>query len=359
MIHIIRNLRNLLIMICVGFFLPIISFAQAPNPTNIVNRLVMDYKLNENIPGVAVALYYNNKAYFYNFGVANRFTQQPVTRNTIFEIGSMTKAFTATLLAEQVLAGKIALNAPVVNYLPPYVKRVNGALNQVTLQELATHTSGLPSVPPGLELRERAYYNERDLMNFVAYWQPRVPIGTQYSYSNIGFGLLGYALEQVTGHSYAQLLQKNIFNPLGMQNSSLNYPVNQNLYAQGYNKFGRPAMRWPKNAWPAGGAIRSTAADMCKFLEANLSVTSSGASPQLIRAMQFAQKGIFPTGVFIQGLAWANMPNGIIRKDGGTSGFSSYIALLPNQHMGIVILTNKSQVHPAHLAAQILFQLRQ
>jgi beta-lactamase class C len=342
-----------------------IALAKAPapatttNPGTTVNKLVTTFMTNQNIPGIAVALYYQNKTYLYNYGITNLTTQRAVTSDTIFELGSVTKVFTATLLAKQILADKMALKDKVTQYLPTNVKNSNGPINQVTLQELATHTSGLPSVPPGLQLRDRPSYSKTALMDFVAHWQPDVTIGSEYSYSNIGFGLLGYALETVSKQSYAQLLQSNIFDPLGMRSSSLNNPIDESRYADGYNQMGQKAIHWPKNAWPAGGAIRSTATDMLKFLQANLGIATSGASPQLIQAMKFAQKGIYQTDNFNQGLAWSVNQNGFVVKGGGTAGFSSFIALFPGKRMGVVVLTNKTGVKPGKLANQILLQLSQ
>jgi CubicO group peptidase (beta-lactamase class C family) len=111
---------------------------------------------------------------------------------------------------------------------------------------------------------------------------------------------------------------------------------------------------WFVRAWPAAGAIRSTAADMGKFLEANLGVASSGASPLLRNAMKFAQKGYFQTPKFMQGLAWVDYSNGLVTKDGSTDGASSYIALDPAKQIGVVVLTNKTHLPVGRPAEAIL-----
>lgn len=351
-----RNLWLKITIVSLWLFLPFQCLAQTTDPSSIINNAIQPYMAQNGIPGVAVALYYHNQAYFYNFGVSDRSTQQPVTSNTIFEIGSITKVFTATLLAEQILNHKMNLNDPVVNYLPPQVKNANGAINQVTLEELATHTSGLPRIPPGLTLAERAGYTKDDLMNYISTWQPDGPVGSGYSYSNIGFGLIGDALEGLTGQSYSVLLQQDILNPLGMTSSSIDDAVDPSRYATGYDEDGEQTMHWPTNAWAAGGAMRSTAVDMMKFIKANLGLQSSGASPQLIQAMQLAQKPLLQINDFMQGIAWSTS-NGTTKKNGATAGFSAGIVLMPSQNMGIVILTNKTKSHPMRLGNQILHQL--
>lgn len=351
-----RNLWYKITIISVWLFLPFQCFAQTTDPGSTVNNLVQAYMAQNDIPGAAVALYYHNQTYLYNFGVTDRSTQQPVTSNTIFEIGSITKVFTATLLAEQILNHKMNLSDPVVNYLPPQVKNANGAINQVTIQELATHTSGLPKVIPGMTLVQRSSFSSSDFMNYLAQWQPDEQIGSEYQYSNIGFGLLGYVLEGATGQTYAQLLQTQIFNPLGMTSTSLDSPVDANRYATGYNQNDQPARPWPQSAWPAGGALRSTATDMLNFLKANLGVQAQGVPPQLIQAMQLAQKPILNINNFSQGMAWSTA-KGIVGKNGGTAGFGSAMNLMPSENMGIVILTNRAGSRPTILAKQILQQL--
>lgn len=351
-----RYLWYKIIIVCALLFLPLAGLAQTIDPAQTVSNLAQKFIAEKDIPGLAVALYYHGHTYFYNYGVTDRSTQQPVTSDTIFEIGSLTKTFTATLIAEQILNHKMNLTDPVVNYLPASVKTQNGAINQVTLGELATHMSGLPRIPRGLTLAQRASFTETDLMNYVAQWQPDAPIGSEFNYSNIGFGLLGYALAGEAGQPFATLLQQKILTPLGMASTSIDYAVDQSRYATGYDANGQQTMYWPKSAWAAGGAMRSTAHDMMKYLEANLGIQSANTSPQLLRAMQLAQKPLVSFDTFQQGMAWV-IKNGVINKGGLTAGFSSGIALMPNEKMGVVILTNKAKARPVQLATQILQQL--
>lgn len=332
------------IILKLTMLLPAIAMAKTTDPKPIVDQFVNRFMTNKDVPGVAVALYYQGNTYYYNYGVANKSTKQPVTKDSIFEIGSITKVFTSTLLSLEVNSGAMKLDDKVVKFLPPKIAKDGNSINQVTLYELATHTSSLPPGPPNVSLSQRADYSKSDLMNFITNWQAQIPVGSTYKYSNIGYGLIGYALENATHKSYKELLYSMIFNPLRMSNSSLNNPVTYDNYVQGYDQNNNIAMHWLINAWPAGGAIRSTSSDMLQFLKANLGVIEVSQNPNLNKSMQYAQKGIFNTPNFTQGLGWEyrskfNPP--LITKNGGTAGFGSIIVLAPDKKAGIVILSNK------------------
>jgi beta-lactamase class C len=332
--------------------------ANSPPPNSLDERIKMavaNYRQTENVPGVAIAVFHNGQISFYNDGVLNKETRTPVTKETIFELGSLTKVFTATLMAELIDNKKMALEAPVTDYV-----KVGGVMDKVKMVELGTHTSGLPATPPHLSFKQYPSYTRADLFKFYASWRPKYPIGTHYLYSNIGFGLIGYALEGPTHTSYEHLVKNRIFRPLGMRNSSLNVPTNATNYAQGYNPKGQPVMHWPKSAWPAGGSIRSTSQDMVRFLAANLGSDKSGASPQLIKAMRLTHQKYYQTkGSMAMGLAWQLFPNGIHNKFGGTLGFNSYIALLPGKNSGVVVLTNRAHSNPNKIGNKILLMLPQ
>lgn len=331
------------------------------NPDQIVQQYITAWMSQNQIPGVAVAIYYQGKDHYYNFGVADTSTNQPVTQNTIFELASVSKSITATLLGICVEQGKCRLNDPVTKYLPALANNNNDAINQVTLQELATHTAGFPRTSDEIGVTDPTSANaDSQLMSNLAQWQPSYPIGTQYQYSNIGFGLLGEAVSNALGTNYSDAIQQYIFQPLNMTSSFVTVPEDQmNRYAQGYNTQGEPAPHYQTSAWPGGGGVRSSSSDMLQYLKANMGV--SNISSQLSAAMNLTEQGYFNVNPnFTQGLSWQlkNLQNlNVVNKNGMNQGFNTYVAMVPQQKMAIVVLANKRGVKPNQIANQILHAL--
>lgn len=319
-----------------------------------VNRMIEQEMQNKSIPGIAIALYYEEKGYLLNFGVANKKTKRLITQDSIFELASVTKIFTSTALAVEVLLGKMKLDDPVTKFLPE-IRRPRD-LQSVTLAQLATHTSSLPRVPPP---HGKQKYNHQKLMIFLQNWEAGYPIGSRYVYSNLGFGVIGNALAYVENENYGSVIKKLITEPLGMSSTFIHVPADlMDNYAQGYSPTGKPVRHYELNAWPAGGALRSTSRDMLKFLKANLDLEG----PELLRnAMQLAQQGIFKVNENLTlSLGWQRFKKEnllIIDKNGGVPGFSSYIGMIPAKKMGIVILANKSKVQATGLGRKILLSL--
>lgn len=306
------------------------------------------FMLNNDVPGIAVCIFDGQVGVIHCYGVRDVARNIPVTPDTLFEIASITKVFTATDLALQVEEGHMALHDSITRYLPELDKS-EAPINKVTLEELATHTSSLPRGLP-------ARYSRKMVLAFLRDWAPMYPIGSHYLYSNLAFGVLGYALEAEEKEPLEQLLNREILHPLGMNETFITVP--QNLYqnlAQGYSPRGSPVPANKVSAWPAGGALKSTPSDMLKFLKFNLGVLGPN---NLQRAMQLAHKGYFKVNDHLtMGLGWQHFThNGvhILDKNGGLAGFSSYIGMIPDRKLGIVILANKSKVNCTKLGRSIL-----
>lgn len=329
--------------------------AESSDPNKVVEEVIKNFMKEKEIPGLAVGLIINNTPHVYFFGTANRTTNQPVTPDTIFEIASITKVFTSTLLAEEVLAGRMHLNDPVTKYLK--LPGRHGKIGKVTLETLATHTSSLPRVPP--PRRPFRPHTHESVLEFLASWEPEYPIHTQYKYSNLGYGVLGFAIASVGGKPYFKMVEDNILQPLGMRSTFIEVPkALLPNYAQGYNEHGKPAPYYKLNAWPAGGALRSTISDMMKFLKANMGLEGP---PRLLKSMQFAQQGLFKVGDHLtMGLGWQRFSTKkevIVDKNGGVDGFSSYIGMNPDKKTGIVILVNKGKTGVTNSGRKILTRL--
>ena len=334
------------------------------NTTGMINQKILAYMQQYHIPGAAVEVYVNGIPHSYYFGYADKEHKIPVTQQTLFEVGSITKVFTNILIAEQVNTNKIKLNDPVIKYLPDFSATANKDFNNITIQELATHTAGLPQKPAGINTRV-------ELIQYCSIWKPSAPIGSQWRYSNMGIGILGYALEGLTHQNYNQLLIKNILQPLGMEPIGIIVPKQlETNYALGYDNKGDVVSPINMSLFSSAGAMKVSGQDMQLFLKAAIGLP--GIPQVIMSAMRLTQTPYVATSKMKQGLAWevrninthelgslvnplalGSIPakqlskneqkfdgNALIEKTGSTDGFRAYIAVIPNRHSGIVILTN-------------------
>jgi CubicO group peptidase (beta-lactamase class C family) len=227
------------------------------------------------------------------FGVLDTGGQSP-DEKTIFEIGSVTKVFTALLLADMVLRGEVSLDDPVRKYLPATVHMPTWQGEEITLLHLATHTSSLPRLPENLEktiedpANPYANYQVSDMYEFLSGHKLRRPLGSREEYSNLGMGLLGHVLGLVAGKSYEELVTERILRPLGMNDTSITLSDDQqSRLAPGHARDGKLTLNWDTPALPGCGAFRSTASDMLAFIEANMSPGTSPLAPAIRLCQRF------------------------------------------------------------------------
>src|SRR6266550_4830960 len=320
--------------------------------------------------GAIVAVSLHGHRYFFPYGKATD-AGAPFTRDTLVEIGSCTKTFTTTLFALAINRNQIVPDASAQKYMPEgYTLRAQ----QLTPLELADFTSGMPddptNLPRGLERRSIEYYTVKDFLTWASQYEPTTQLPAPYRYSNAGIGLLSYLVATATGKTWEDQVNSEILQPLGMADTTLRpTPEQQKRMAQGHNRAGQDAPRWPVYAWYAAGGLRSTAQDMISFGEANLGhgeVNGKPVSAELIAAMQLAQKPIYtiPKGSNKQAMAWVNNMGGgnpnlhpVIVKNGGTSGFGTVIAINPTKDTAIFIGMNQVGAQPAMKAVEILRHL--
>jgi D-alanyl-D-alanine-carboxypeptidase/D-alanyl-D-alanine-endopeptidase len=272
--------------------------------------------------------------------------QGDVQPDSLFEIGSITKVFTALLLADMVERGEVALGDPVSKYLPEGVKVPQRGGRVITLEHLATHMSGLPRVPTNISpknlLNPYAGYTAERLYEFLReYSLPRDP-GSKWEYSNLGAGLLGHALSRRAGIDYETLVRLRICGPLDMTDTWQTVPPeSKSRVATGHNRALQPIGNWDFDVLAGAGAFWSTAENLLEFVAANLGQKKSGLAP----AMAAMLKVRVATGLgdFGQALGWqtAKGTDGeLIWKDGGTFGFSGFIGFDPKLRRGVVVLSN-------------------
>ena len=270
--------------------------------------------------------------------------QPALDGNSVFEIGSISKVFTSTVLAELVTEGKVRLEDPAQNYLPPGVRLPTRGDKVITLGNLAEQNSGLPRMPtnfkPANAANPYADYTVQQMYDFLSGYQlPRDP-GSEFEYSNLGVGLLGHVLSRVTGQSYEAMERQRVWEPLGMTNTAITLtPWMTAHLALGHDEKGQVVPNWDIPTLAGAGAIRSTTNDMLKFLDANLH-PERGA---LQRAMAFAHQERAPANTMMIGLNWIIRhagPDTIVWHNGGTGGYRTFIGFEPSRRTGVVVMTN-------------------
>jgi len=275
---------------------------------------------------------------------------------TVFEIGSITKAFTGVLLADMVARGEVSLSDPVSDYLPDGVT-VPSRGREITLLDLATHRSGLPGLPGNMSPTDAANpyadYTVEQMYAFLSSYELRRDVGSEYEYSNLGGGLLGHVLTRAAGVSYEDLVRERIVEPLEMSMTGITLDGEMLQWMTvGHNQQGDDVPLWDLPALAGAGALRSNLVDMLAFLDANLGPPAS----QLERSMRASHELRESAGPGMSvGLGWHILSVGeqrIVWHNGGTAGFRTFIAFDADARVGVVVLTNS-----AHGADDIGFHL--
>jgi CubicO group peptidase (beta-lactamase class C family) len=260
--------------------------AQKPTPSDSTIRAILQNRVDtRRATGLVVAILDHGKTGLYTAGTSG-VTGVPLDGNTLFEIGSITKVFTSSLLADMVARGEVKLDDPVAKYLPKTVRVPSRNGKQITLLDLATQTSGLPRLPGNLKPKDEANpyadYTVDQLYAFLSSYELTRDPGSQYEYSNLGVGLLGHALALRGGKSYEDLLVDRILRPLRMDDTRITLSPSQKArLAPGHSVSGDIVPNWDLPTLAGAGALRSTANDLLKFLAANLDSTSKPLGREL------------------------------------------------------------------------------
>jgi D-alanyl-D-alanine-carboxypeptidase/D-alanyl-D-alanine-endopeptidase len=289
---------------------------------------------------------------------------RPLTGDTEFEIGSVTKVFTSLLLADMVRRGQVALDDPAVKYLPPGATLPVRNGKAITLVDLATHTSGLPRMPtnftPANSSDPYADYDDAKLYAFLSgYVLPR-DIGATYEYSNLGAGLLGQLLARRAGTSYAALVQARVARPLGLKDTAIALSSQQTArLAVGHDASLAPVGYWTLDSLAGAGALHSTANDLLTLVAAELGYVDT----PLKGAMADQLLPRRPAGGKLQvALGWHVSPGPeggpageIVWHNGATGGFHSFVGFDKARGVGVVVLVNTaSEVGGDDIAMHLL-----
>lgn len=275
-----------------------VSAAQALNAKemqSLVDSVVKPLMTEYHIPGAVIGLTIDGKQYFYRYGVSSKTSWQSVTEHTLFEIGSISKTFTATLANYAQLKGKLTLTDMASDYVPA----LKGShFDGISLINLATHTAGdLPMQVPD------KVTNNAELMAYLKQWQPSFAPGTHRNYANPSIGLLGMIAAQSLNQTFQQALEQTIFPQLGMTSSYVKVPSDKMAdYAQGYNKQDMPVRVNPGVLADEAYGVKTTATDLLQFVEANMQMHPL-AKP-LQTAIDETHRGYFDVGVMTQDMIW-------------------------------------------------------
>lgn len=322
-----------------------------PNPANLqeeIENIIQPMVNSKKTVGAAVGIIKpGRKKELFFFGEKTKGGGDIPDENTLFEIGSINKTMTGTVLADMVIKGEVNLDDPVENYLPGIANfpQYNG--EKIKFKHLANQTSSLPRVPdnvPGDGTDNPvAGYTKELLYEFIDGYTLSRPIGSEEEYSNLAFGLLGHTLAEKRGTSFDQQLHDVVFEKLGMNNSFTVVPPDNNNAAQPYDHDFKPVSLWDfTDVMLGAGGVKSCLNDMLVFLEANMGYGDSDLKEALALSQQNTQTLNYPVAI---GLAWINAlkeadGTTLTQHNGRTAGSTAFIGFIKELDMGVVLLFN-------------------
>jgi len=309
-----------------------------------VDSAARNYIQKGNTVGLSIGIIHNGVIHTYNYGETAAGNNQLPEVTSIYEIGSITKTFTATLLAYYANEGKLKLTDPITKYLPDSVS-ANKELQGITLEMLSNHTSGLSRLPDNFEFHSSDPYDpykdytKKHLYEYLKTCKLNSKSGESYAYSNFGVGLLGSILEQVSGKPFGEMVKEVICTPLGMQNTEQYLTIAQRKrFVTVYNEDGKATSPWTFQVLAACGALRSTLEDMLLYLKVNMIPSQT----ELSKAIKLTHQITYNKDIKL-GLGWhVIVVNGIeyYFHDGATFGCSSFLAFNIEKKLGIIVLSN-------------------
>lgn len=334
-------------------------FVEEINAENVINHLTIKnglitkeqseiiFESTKKFPNntqISIAIINNGKVFYYGINKGNDTISTIENQKSVFEIGSISKVFTSTLLANFVIDGKVKLNENINEYLKTPLN--NSA--KISFTDLANHTSGLPRLPTNLDLAkvnpENPYieYKEKDMKEYLSKYLELSNKG-EYQYSNLGAGLLGYTLSKIENDTYESLLQKKIFSKYDMQNSTAEIDKIKGNLVRGLNNEGKEIPNWEFSVLAGAGAIFSTIEDLSHFAISQFDYSNKELKLTREKTFEINEKMDI-------GLGWhilkSQSENLWYWHNGGTGGYSSSMAIDVKKKNGIIILSNVSAFNP-------------
>jgi D-alanyl-D-alanine-carboxypeptidase/D-alanyl-D-alanine-endopeptidase len=347
------RIANVLLAACGMWLLMPAARAQSAAPSPVaspvpadsqIRRILMDrIDVAHRAVGMVVGVIEPKGTRVVAYGSLDQGDRRPLNGDTIFEVGSVTEVFTGLLLADMVQRGEAKLDDPVAKYLPDSVKVPDFGGRRITLEDLATHTSGLPRLPSNLKPANPANpfadYTEERLYAFLSSYHLWHEIGSGFEYSNLGSGLLGHALARRAGMNYEALVTSRITQPLGMRSTRITLSKEmKGRLAVGHNEKLRAVGNFDFQALAGSAALRSSANDLLVFLAASMGPSTSRLEPAMAAMLKVRRPTLAP-GTDMA-LGWAVAPDGIIWRNGSSAGYRAFIGYQPKSRAGVVVLSN-------------------
>ncbi len=312
-----------------------------------VDTLVGNYVNTLGNVGASVAVFYNGKNYYYNYGETVKDNKQLPSQTTLYEIGSITKTFTATLLAKAVVDKKVTLQDAISKYLPDSVA-ANKDLQNITLQQLSNHSSGLPRLPINMNFTVTNYlqpyenYDDKALFAFLKQFKAIRKPGESYEYSNLAVGLLGVILERIYKKPYEQLMLEDIAKPLALTHTKIVLnDAEKTTLSQGYNEKDEAVPAWNFKSLAACGAIKSCSEDLLIYGKQQLDMFKS----PLAKYNAITHQPTFNDKIQKVGLSWHFLiddADTVWQHGGGTYGCRTMLCVNATKNIVVTVLTNNA-----------------
>jgi CubicO group peptidase (beta-lactamase class C family) len=326
--------------------LPLSAGAQTSDGS--VDSLARAFRAEHHTPALVIGVIDAKGERVLPYGVMSAKDSTPVSGDTRFEVGSVTKVLTSLLLARMVESGDVKLEEPIARLLPDSVSAPEYRGTPVTLRELATHSSSLPRLPtniaPANMLDPYADYTADRLYAFLDSYDLPQPPDSHYEYSNLGAGLLGFLLSRRAGKPYDVLLEQRVLGPLGMKDSYVAEPGDSTdaHLARGHAE-GKPVPFWNFGSLDGAGAVRSSTDDLLRLLRAELHPerTSMAKAIELSQEIRFHAS---PQLALALGWHVVQLPDSssLYWHNGGTGGARSFVGFVPKAGAGVVVLMNEA-----------------
>jgi serine-type D-Ala-D-Ala carboxypeptidase/endopeptidase len=303
------------------------------------------------LDSVVVGISVNGKTEIYGFGRGTTGSPKtPPTADSLFEIGSITKIYTAMLVADAERKALLKLDDPLSDFLPPGITAPTRDGEVITLKQLLNHTSGLPSLPKSVVAESEnpyANYNETMLYNDLNTSTLESEPGEVQAYSNFGAGLAGFVVGKKLGRGYAAELADRVLVPLGLRSTSLGVsPAQRSQVVTGANDDLKPTVAWTFDALAPAGGLMSSARDQVRMLEAQLASlrkqNTDSTDPRPLAMLAATHKVLFESKDSKTAYGWMIDGKGRYWHNGGTGGYHSFVGFDPDKNIAVVVLAATS-----------------
>ncbi len=324
-------------------------------PSNEEIRALLAERMEHNGVGVVVGVIDPDGRRVVSYGRSGADDNRPLDGDTVFQLGSVTKGITTLLLADMVTRGEVSLDDSAATYLPPGVGMPERG-RPITLRDLATHMSGLPTMPSNFDLQGKPdpyeAYSVEQLHEFLSSYTPEREPGTQAAYSNLGVALLGRLLAKRMNTNYEALVRERVLEPLGMNSTSIKLSDDQlRRLAPGHDTYLKLVHTWEMATLQASGSLRTTANDMLNLIAAYLGYQES----PLKAAMTLQLSDNLPQSDRVAALGWGIGSDGTVRHSGGKQGYRSGVAFNRRTGIGAVVLANaRTDDQPINIARHLV-----